>query len=69
MKMEDVRYYTVVTLLVLGSAGLNTMIVLWVIEKLFILSDSALYATAAVTYTVICVVGLIHAIPRLRGIF
>lgn len=67
--MEDLRYYAVVTLLVLGSAGLNTMIVLWIIEKLFTLSDSTLYVTAAVTYIVICAVGLIHAIPRLRGVF
>jgi hypothetical protein len=32
MRMEDLRYYTIVTLLVLGSAGLNTMIVVWVVE-------------------------------------
>ena len=35
----------------------------------FTLSDSALYVTVVVTYIVICLVGMIHAIPRLRGFF
>lgn len=69
MRMEDLRYYTIVTLLVLGSAGLNTMIVVWVVEMFFTLSDSVLYVTVVVTYIVICLVGMIHAIPRLRGFF
>ena len=69
MRMEDLRYYTIVTLLVLGSAGLNTMIVVWVVEIFFTLSDSALYVTVVVTYIVICLIGMIHAIPRLRGFF
>lgn len=69
MRMEDLRYYTIVTLLVLGSAGLNAMIVVWVVEIFFTLSDSALYVTVVVTYIVICLVGMIHAIPRLRGFF
>lgn len=69
MRMEDLRYYTIVTLLVLGSAGLNTMIVVWVVDMFFTLSDSALYVTVVVTYIVICLVGMIHAIPRLRVFF
>ncbi|PHN24856.1 hypothetical protein [Pseudomonas sp. ICMP 460] len=68
MKMEDLRYYTMVTLLVLASAGFNTMLILWIIEQFTSLSRGATGIAAIAIFIVISIAGLIHAIPRLRGV-
>jgi hypothetical protein len=68
VKLENVRYYTTVLMMVLGAAGFYTMLVLWLIEQFITLSEDTLLITALLIYIALSIVGLIHAIPRFRGV-
>ena len=68
MKWENLRYYTIVILMVLSSGVFNTMIIIWVIEQFITLHQNIYWETAIVIYIAISIVGLRYAIPRFRGV-
>ncbi|SOB55234.1 hypothetical protein PLUA15_80057 [Pseudomonas lundensis] len=68
MKWENLRYYTIVILMVLSSGVFNTMIIIWVIEQFTTLHQNIYWETAIVIYIAISIVGLRYAIPRFRGV-
>ena len=68
MKWENLRYYTIVILMVLSSGVFNTMIIIWVIEQFTTLHQNIYWKTAIVIYIAISIVGLRYAIPRFRGV-
>ncbi|OZY35481.1 hypothetical protein CJF35_18920 [Pseudomonas lundensis] len=68
MKWENLRYYTIVILMVLSSGVFNTMIIIWVIEQFTTLHQNIYCETAIVIYIAISIVGLRYAIPRFRGV-
>ena len=68
MKWENLRYYTIVILMVLSSGVFNTMIIIWVIEQFTTLHQNIYWETAITIYIAISIVGLRHALPRFRGV-
>ncbi len=68
MKLKNLRYYTVVILIVLGVALCNTMVAIWLMDKFLRLSQDTIHITAICIYVVLTIVGLIQAIPRFKGV-
>jgi hypothetical protein len=69
MNLSNARYYIWVGSLVLGSAGLYTLIVVEGIKQIMPLEGSALRAAYIVTYITISFFCLRFYIPRLRSVW
>ena len=68
MKIESIRYYISVTLLVLGCSGLPTGIIVFGIRAVVNIDEDHLNAVYLVTYIILVIVGLKIYIPRMRGV-
>jgi len=69
MNLSNARYYIWVGSLLLGSAGLYTLIVVEGIKQIMPLEGSALRATYIMTYIAISFFCLRFYIPRLRSVW
>jgi len=69
MNLSNARYYIWVGSLVLGSAGLYTLIVVGGIKQIMPLEGSALRAAYIVTYIAISLLCLRFYIPRLKSVW
>ena len=69
MNLSNARYYIWVGSLVLGSAGLYTLIVVGGIKQIMPLEGSALRAAYIVTYIAISLLCLRFYIPRLMSVW
>ena len=69
MNLSNARYYVWVGSLVLGSAGLYTIIVVEGVKQIMSLEGSALRAAYVVTYLAISFFCLRFYIPRLRNVW
>lgn len=69
MNLSNARYYIWVGSLVLGSAGIYTLIVVGGIKQIMPLEGSALRAVYIVTYIAISFFCLRFYIPRLRNVW
>lgn len=69
MNLSNARYYIWVGSLVLGSAGISTLIVVGGVKQIMPLEGSALRAVYIVTYIAISLFCLRFYIPRLKSVW
>jgi hypothetical protein len=68
MKIENIRYYTSVILLVFACAVLPASLIALGITKLFDINEKFRHIVFLATYTIIVFWGLRFYIPRMRGV-
>jgi hypothetical protein len=68
MILENIRYYVVVTLMVLGCSGLPTGIIVFGIRKIIEIDENNLDIAYLITYIILVVCGLRIYLPRMRGV-
>lgn len=68
MNFENVRYYFTLLLLVLGSNGLYTGVIVWVIKYFIPMEGIILRVTYIVTYIFLCSFWFRFLVKKLRGV-
>lgn len=68
MKLENIRYYTSVTLLVFACAVLPTSLIALGITKIFDTDEKYRHIVFFTIYTIVVFLGLKFYTPRMRGV-
>lgn len=69
MRLKDIRYYSLVTLLVLANAAFYTVFIMLGLREVFPSIEENFEVISAAMYIFLVVVGVAWGIPRLRTFF
>ena len=69
MRLQDIRYYSLVTLLVLANAAFYTVFIMLGLREVFPSIEENFEVISAAMYIFLVVIGVAWGIPRLRTFF